>query len=84
MKVLKFYAPWCQPCKGLTMVINGAEDKITLPIEEINIDEDTDTAIKYGIRSVPTLVIVDEEGNEVKKQTGLLNEQQLLDFLIVQ
>ena len=84
MKLLKFYAPWCAPCQGLTMVINGAEDKITMPVEEINIDEDIDTAVKYGVRSVPTLVIVDESGNAVKKNVGLLNESQLLDFLIVQ
>ena len=83
MKLLKFYAPWCAPCKGLSMVIAAAEDKINLPIEEVNIDEDIDTALQYGVRSVPTLVIVDEEGNLVKKNVGVLNESQLLDFLAV-
>jgi thiol-disulfide isomerase/thioredoxin len=38
MRVLKFYADWCGPCKGLSMVIKSAGDKVTLPIEEINID----------------------------------------------
>lgn len=83
MKLLKFYAPWCAPCKGLSMVIAGAEDKITMPIEEVNIDEDIDTAVKYGVRSVPTLVIVDDQDNLVKKNVGMLNESQLLDFLSV-
>lgn len=83
MKLLKFYAPWCAPCKGLTMVIEGAKDKINLPIEEVNIDEDIDTAVKYGVRSVPTLVVVDDQGNTVKKNVGVLNEAQLLDFLSV-
>lgn len=81
MKLLKFYAPWCAPCKGLSMVIDGAVDKITMPIEEVNIDEDIDTALQYGVRSVPTLVIVDDSGNAVKKNVGTLNEAQLLDFL---
>ena len=83
MKLLKFYAPWCAPCKGLSLVIAGAGDKITLPIEEVNIDEDIDTAVKYGVRSVPTLVVVDDQGNIVKKNVGVLNEAQLLDFLAV-
>ena len=40
MKLKKFYADWCGPCKGLTMVINGAKDKIDIPIEEVNIDNE--------------------------------------------
>lgn len=83
MKLLKFYAPWCAPCQGLSMVIAAAEEKISIPIEEVNIDEDIDTAIKYGVRSVPTLVVVDDQGNTVKKNVGVLNEAQLLDFLAV-
>jgi thioredoxin 1 len=83
MKLLKFYAPWCAPCKGLSVVMAGAEDKINLPIEEVNIDEDIDTALQYGVRSVPTLVIVDDQGNLLKKNVGVLNEAQLLDFLSV-
>lgn len=82
MKLLKFYAPWCQPCKGLSMVMEGTKDKINVPIEEVNIDDDIDTAIKYGVRSVPTLVLVDDSGNVVKKNVGTLNEAQLLDFLV--
>jgi len=81
MKLLKFAMTGCAPCAGLTMVINGAADKITMPIEEVNIDEDIDTAIKYGVRSVPTLVIVDDNGETIKKNVGTLNEAQLLDFL---
>lgn len=83
MKLLKFYASWCQPCKGLTMVINGAKDKIEMPIEEIDIDQQNDMALKYQIRSIPVLVIVDDSGNEVKRNSGMLNETQLLDFLKV-
>lgn len=84
MKLLKFYATWCEPCKGLAMIINGAKDKIDMPIEDVNIEENMDLALQYGIRSVPTLVVVDEDGNAIKKNVGVLNESQLLDFLIVQ
>ena len=53
MKVLKFYADWCQPCKMLSKIIEGAKDKITLPIEEINIDDNQELAQQYGIRGIP-------------------------------
>ena len=39
MKLLKFHATWCQPCKMLSRVIEDAGDKITMPMEEIDIDQ---------------------------------------------
>lgn len=83
MKLIKFYADWCGPCKSMSMVIAGAGDKITIPIEEVNIDTSTNIAIEYGIRSVPTMIILDENNTEVKRQSGAMNETQLLDFLKV-
>lgn len=83
MKILKFHATWCQPCKMLSRVIEDAADKITLPLEEVDIDQNQELAVKYGIRGVPTLVIVDEEGKEVKRQSGMLMEAQLLEFVKV-
>ena len=83
MKLLKFHATWCQPCKMLSRVIEDAADKITMPMEEVDIDQNQDLAIQYGIRGVPTLVIVDEEGKEVSRKSGMLMENQLLEFLNV-
>ena len=83
MKVLKFYADWCGPCKAMTQIIKNAGDKITIPIEEINIDEEMMTSVEYGIRSVPTMILLDDNNAEVKRQVGTMNESQLLDFLKV-
>lgn len=81
MKALKFSASWCGPCKMLATVVANAGEKITVPIENIDIDENKEMAVKYGIRSVPTMVVVDDSGNEVKRKTGAMNESQLLEFL---
>lgn len=81
MKALKFYATWCEPCKALSKIIEGAKDKITIPIEDIDIEQNMELAQKYGIRGVPALVIVDEDGTEIKRQSGMLMEDKLLEFL---
>lgn len=81
MKVLKFYATWCGPCKGLTTTLNGMADKISMPIEEVDIDSNMDVARKYNVRSVPTMVVVDDTGAEVKRVVGMMNETQVLEFL---
>ena len=81
MKLLKFYAEWCGPCKGLSMVIKGAQDKIDIPIEEYDIDNEMMMAQEYKVRSVPTMVLVDDKGNELKRQVGLVSEEKLLEFL---
>ena len=72
MKLLKFYAEWCGPCKGLTMIINGAKDKINIPIEEYDIDNEMFMAQDYKVRSVPTLVLVDDKNQEIKRSVGFV------------
>lgn len=81
MKVLKFYADWCGPCKGLTQVIKNAGDKVTMEIENVNIDDNIFMAQDYKVRSVPTMVVVDDNGNEIRRKVGGVNEEQLLEFL---
>lgn len=83
MKVFKFYADWCGPCKSLTQVIKNAGDKVTVTIEEVNIDENIMMSQDFQIRSVPTMVLVDKEEKEIKRIVGALNETQLLEFLKV-
>ena len=83
MKLLKFQATWCQPCKMLSRTMQDASDKITIPVEEIDIDQNMDMAVQFQVRGVPTLVVVDDEGKEVKRMTGMVNETKLLEFLNV-
>lgn len=80
MKLLKFQADWCGPCKMQTSVLNQIKEKINVPIEVIDIDIQMDLARKYDVRAVPTLVLINEAG-EIKRHTGVLREPELLKFL---
>jgi thiol-disulfide isomerase/thioredoxin len=64
----------------MTMVVAGAGDKLKVPVQEIDIEADEATAIRYGIRSVPTMVLLDDDDVEIKRKVGAMNEQQLLEF----
>ena len=78
MKVLRFTASWCQPCKMLAKTLEDVDTQI--PIEVIDIDENQQIAMDYGIRGVPTLVMIDGD-IEVKRVSGMLMKNQLTDWL---
>lgn len=76
VEVLKFSATWCGPCRVLAQTLKDVPG-----ITNIDIEKDQETARKYGIRSVPTLVFL-KDGKEVHRQSGnipLKTYQQILD-----
>lgn len=78
-EVLKFSASWCGPCQALGMTLKSVDDW-GVQIKEIDIDDNLDLAAKYSIRSVPTLVVL-EDGNEVRRKTGALNAKQIQELI---
>ena len=77
-RILRFTASWCQPCKALAQQLE--EIDTNLPIEVIDIDDNHELAMEYGIRSVPTLVMMDENV-EVKRRTGIVAINLLQEWL---
>ena len=75
--MLYFSAPWCGPCKTLAPIVNELSSQIN--VRKINVDNDTELASKFGIRSVPTLVLV-ENGVEIRRKVGVLTKEQILNF----
>ena len=70
LEVKKFSASWCIPCKQLTPVINEIKSKFSnVRFEEYDVDEASDIASQFGIRSVPTVILV-KDGKEVKRIVG--------------
>jgi|TARA_R110000796_G_scaffold205393_1_gene321406 thioredoxin 1 len=78
--ILYFTAPWCGPCKQLGPKMEQLENS-GIPIKKINTDYEATLVTQYAIKSVPTLVITDLDGNEIKRiQGGGKSLQQLKDW----
>jgi thioredoxin-like negative regulator of GroEL len=77
-KVLRFTASWCGPCKSLAKTLENIETNI--PIEVIDIDVLPEIATEYGIRSVPTLVMI-EDNIEVKRMSGSQPENAMREWI---
>lgn len=74
MKLLKFEADWCTHCKQFTKVLTELKLKVT----PVDIDKDKDgLSMKYKVRGLPTLLVVDDSGNEIKRVIGYRTKQQL-------
>lgn len=84
--LVDFWAPWCGPCNMLAPVIdelaNSNSDNVK--IAKVNVDENGETAAKYGIRSIPTVILF-KNGEEVERVVGVNSKetyQQKIDALL--
>jgi thioredoxin 1 len=70
MKYLYFSAPWCGPCKMLAPKMElVAEADIT--VEKILVDDNAEMTQKFGIRNIPTVILIDENENEIERFVGV-------------
>lgn len=77
-KIVRFTASWCGPCKMLAKTLDEVE--IKLPIEVVDIDIHPEVAAEFGIRGVPTLVIV-EDNIPSKRLVGNKTKQEIEAFI---
>ena len=76
--LVDFWAEWCGPCKMLTPVLEelSSENESKINIYKVNVDENQQLAVKYGIRSIPTLLLF--KGGEIQEQiVGLKSKSDL-------
>jgi len=77
---LYFSAPWCGPCKVMSPLMEQMEKQGKIKMKKINVDYDASMPQKYNIKSVPTMVLTDLDGNEIKRTTGNMSEVQIMEF----
>ncbi len=80
--LVDFWAEWCGPCKMIAPVLDEIAEEYAgkLIIGKLNIDQNTATAPKFGIRGIPTLLLF-KEGNVVATKVGAVSKTQLKEFL---
>lgn len=76
--LVDFFAEWCGPCKMLSPVIDEiANEQTALKVCKVNVDNEPELASKYGVMSIPTLVVI-KNGEEVNKSVGLVSKEEIL------
>jgi thioredoxin 1 len=80
--LLDFWAEWCGPCKMIAPLLDEAADKYEekLDVVKLNVDENPNTAQKFGIRSIPTLILF-KDGAVQAQIMGAMPKSQLEEFL---
>ena len=68
--LLDFWAPWCSPCKLMNPILDEIEKEYDLKIQRINVDEDSAMVQQYNISSVPTYILLKEDGEIVSFVVG--------------
>jgi thioredoxin 1 len=80
VSVVDFWAEWCGPCRMLGPIVDevarGYSDSETVKIGKVNVDENTDLAHKYGIRSIPTILFL-KNGELVDKFVGVKTKDEI-------
>ena len=76
--LIDFYADWCGPCRMMSPIIDEIAEEMheNIKVGKVNVDENQELAMEYGIMSIPTIVII-KNGNAEKTLVGLRDKEEI-------
>ena len=79
--LIDFWASWCGPCRMLSPIVDElAEEREDIKVGKVNVDEEQELAEKFGVMSIPTLIVF-KDGEVVNQATGARPKNAILELI---